>query len=85
MVGDGEVASYEHPRIHGVGNLNALRDGSRVLRTILVERYQARGRKAPATNAITSDSLYDVGPEFNSAEHYLLTYLSDSHIRDDER
>jgi glycosyltransferase involved in cell wall biosynthesis len=44
-----EVASYEHPRIHGVSNLNAVSDGRRVLRTILVERYcHARRRKAPA-------------------------------------
>jgi glycosyltransferase involved in cell wall biosynthesis len=44
-----EVASYEHPRIHGVSNLNAFRDGRRVLRTILVERYHySRRRKALA-------------------------------------
>ena len=33
-----EVPSYEHSRIHGVSNLNAFRDGRRVLRTILKER-----------------------------------------------
>jgi hypothetical protein len=44
-----EVASYEHPRIHGVSNLNAWTDGWRVLRTILVERfYYSRKRKLPA-------------------------------------
>ncbi|MDP9799645.1 glycosyltransferase involved in cell wall biosynthesis [Catenuloplanes nepalensis] len=32
-----EVASYEHERIHGVSNLNALTDGLRVLRTIMRE------------------------------------------------
>jgi glycosyltransferase involved in cell wall biosynthesis len=32
-----EVPSFEHPRIHGVSNLNAVRDGCRVLRTILAE------------------------------------------------
>jgi glycosyltransferase involved in cell wall biosynthesis len=36
-----EVPSYEHPRLHGVSNLNAFRDGRRVLRTILTERRQA--------------------------------------------
>jgi glycosyltransferase involved in cell wall biosynthesis len=42
-----EVASYEHSRIHGVSNLNAARDGWRVLRTILAERYYGgRRRKA---------------------------------------
>jgi glycosyltransferase involved in cell wall biosynthesis len=39
-----EVASYEHPRIHGVSNLNAVRDGTRVLRTILRERFRPRRR-----------------------------------------
>lgn len=33
-----EVPSFEHRRIHGVSNLNALRDGWRVLKTILRER-----------------------------------------------
>jgi len=33
-----EVPSFEHPRIHGVSNLNAFRDGLRVLRTIIYER-----------------------------------------------
>ncbi len=33
-----EVPSYEQERIHGLSNLNAWRDGTRVLRTILSER-----------------------------------------------
>ena len=33
-----EVPSFEHSRIHGISNLNAFRDGRRVLRTILSER-----------------------------------------------
>ena len=36
-----EVPSYEHPRLHGASNLNAVQDGIRVVRTILAER---RGR-----------------------------------------
>ena len=32
-----EVPSFEHERIHGESNLNAVRDGTRVLRTILRE------------------------------------------------
>ena len=50
-----EVGSYEHPRIHGVSNLNAFSDGWRVLRTILVERFYysnirgaSRGRASSA-------------------------------------
>ncbi len=34
-----EVPSVEHPRLHGVSNLHPLRDGLRVSRTILVERF----------------------------------------------
>jgi len=36
-----EVPSFEHRRIHGVSNLNAYRDGVRVLRTIVTERRPA--------------------------------------------
>ncbi len=39
-----EVPSFEHPRIHGVSNLDAFGDGLRVLTTILVERRRARRR-----------------------------------------
>jgi glycosyltransferase involved in cell wall biosynthesis len=46
-----EVASYEHPRIHGVSNLNAFSDGLRVLRTILAERYYSGKRKEPSQAA----------------------------------
>ena len=37
-----EVPSFEHPRIHGVSNLDAFSDGLRVLTTIVVERRRAR-------------------------------------------
>ena len=46
-----EVPSFEHSRIHGVSNLNAFRDGRRVLRTILYERQQVRGQTATAPTA----------------------------------
>jgi glycosyltransferase involved in cell wall biosynthesis len=36
-----EVPSYERDRIYGRSNLNALRDGGRVLRTIAIERMSA--------------------------------------------
>lgn len=38
-----EVPSFEHARIHGVSNLSAVRDGLRVLGTILSERRRSRG------------------------------------------
>jgi glycosyltransferase involved in cell wall biosynthesis len=37
-----EVPSFEHQRIHGVSNLNALRDGRRVLQIMLIERRRTR-------------------------------------------
>ena len=40
-----EVPSFEHRRIHGVSNLNAVRDGMRILRSILTERF--KGQPAP--------------------------------------
>ena len=51
-----EVPSYEHSRIHGVSNLNAARDGWRVLRTILAERYYS-GRRIAASKRATKDQV----------------------------
>jgi glycosyltransferase involved in cell wall biosynthesis len=42
-----EVPSFEHARIHGVSNLNAFRDGRRVLQTILTERDRTRNPSTP--------------------------------------
>jgi glycosyltransferase involved in cell wall biosynthesis len=39
-----EVPSFEHPRIHGVSNLDAFSDGLRVLATIAVEHRRALRR-----------------------------------------
>jgi glycosyltransferase involved in cell wall biosynthesis len=39
-----EVPSYEHERIHGQSNLNTWRDGFRVLRALVVERFNGKGR-----------------------------------------
>jgi glycosyltransferase involved in cell wall biosynthesis len=55
-----EVPSFEHPRIHGVSNLDAFSDGLRVLTTILVERRRARSRRrAPGvlTAAVSARGL----------------------------
>ena len=40
-----EVPSFELSRRHGVSNLNAPRDGLRVLRTIITEYRSARARR----------------------------------------
>ncbi|MBV9338238.1 MAG: hypothetical protein JO243_20310, partial [Solirubrobacterales bacterium] len=37
-----EIPSVEHERIHGVSKLHPIRDGLRVLRTILKERFARR-------------------------------------------
>jgi Glycosyl transferase family 2 len=44
-----EIPSFEHARIHGVSNLNACRDGLRVLRTILTERRHTSRPTASVT------------------------------------
>jgi glycosyltransferase involved in cell wall biosynthesis len=46
-----EVPSYESRRLHGVSNLNAWRDGMRVLRTILSERRALRRAARPSVLA----------------------------------
>lgn len=59
-----EVPSYEHERIHGVSNLNAYKDGMRVLRTILVERAYSRSRARQVTeNAPVPDRRAHRTPE----------------------
>lgn len=50
-----EVPSVESARIHGVSNLNAVTDGTRVLRTILQERRQLA--KAPVRVPVGSLAL----------------------------
>jgi len=43
-----EVPSFERPRLHGESNLNAVRDGLRVLRTIARERLRRTSTPKPA-------------------------------------
>jgi glycosyltransferase involved in cell wall biosynthesis len=43
-----EVPSFERPRLHGESNLNAVRDGLRVLRTIARERLRRTSDTKPA-------------------------------------
>jgi glycosyltransferase involved in cell wall biosynthesis len=51
-----EVPSYERPRMHGDSNLHAIRDGSRVLRTIVIERMSMVARPLPRiTHRVTSE------------------------------
>jgi hypothetical protein len=51
-----EVPSVEHLRIHGKSNLHPVRDGLRVLRTILREReHQRRSKRAAAIDVVGAD------------------------------
>jgi glycosyltransferase involved in cell wall biosynthesis len=50
-----EVPSFEESRIHGVSNLHAIRDGLRVLRTILGERFGG-GRPRPSLVLVPSEA-----------------------------
>ncbi len=45
----GEVPSFESPRLHGESNLRAWRDGPRVLRTLLSERFRTEPGLSRAT------------------------------------
>jgi glycosyltransferase involved in cell wall biosynthesis len=56
-----EVPSFEDLRIHGASNLNAVRDGLRVLRTIIKERF-ARGNRRVGAPALTG-ALRTESPE----------------------
>ncbi|WP_420750591.1 glycosyltransferase family 2 protein [Rhodococcus sp. O3] len=49
-----EVPSFEHDRIHGRSNLNAVRDGLRVLRTIGKEARAGRSSTPTATSPAVS-------------------------------
>ncbi|MBV9424223.1 MAG: glycosyltransferase family 2 protein [Solirubrobacterales bacterium] len=55
-----EVPSVEHERIHGVSKLHPVRDGLRVLRTILTERFARR--ETPAATTPTVRELDRKGP-----------------------
>ena len=66
-----EVPSFEHRRIHGVSNLNAFRDGRRVLRTILTERRRAQlpltGTPSPSVHSSETATQMMQEPPVSSA------------------
>jgi hypothetical protein len=51
-----EVPSFEHERIHGASKLRPVRDGLRVLRTIMRERLAGRG---PAVSVEASSAMQE--------------------------
>ena len=54
-----EVPSFEAPRVHGVGRLRTIPDGTRVLRTIFRERLN--GKTRVALNVGTQDVAEPAG------------------------
>jgi hypothetical protein len=54
-----EVPSYEASRLHGVSNLHALRDGWRVLKTIIIERFTALHRAEPGRQTPEIQEAWD--------------------------
>lgn len=56
----GEVASFESPRHYGDSNLNAMRDGLRVLRTLLTS-WIAASRLGPARDGVAIEGVYPAG------------------------
>jgi len=64
-----EVPSHEHERIYGLSNLNAWRDGRRVVKTILRERFsrlpEASGAWRPEFNEVAGHS-----PAFDAADGF---------------
>jgi hypothetical protein len=62
-----EVPSVEHLRIHGTSNLRPVRDGLRVLRTILREwERKPRSEPVPALDMVTEAEMVGVDG-FNGA------------------
>ena len=49
-----EIPSHERPRISGASNLNAFRDGWRVLNVIVRERFRRSPKRAPRSLAATA-------------------------------
>ena len=67
-----EVASYEHSRIHGVSNLNAVSDGWRVLRTILVERFHYSKKRSEYSKKRSERASVAALPDRQSARELAL-------------
>lgn len=74
-----EVPSYEHDRIHGESNLNAVRDGWRVLRTIVRERRASTGRARAAQRRVTAAAAHTVNQHEQHAAHLPHQHTVSSH------
>jgi glycosyltransferase involved in cell wall biosynthesis len=63
-----EVPSFEYERIHGESHLHAVRDGLRVARTILRERWGRADRHAPLPQSTQPLEVVLSGRDFATAE-----------------
>jgi len=57
-----EIPSYERPRLYGTSNLRAIRDGLRILKVILRERFGDRRRRAAALDPAPAESQWPLRP-----------------------
>jgi glycosyltransferase involved in cell wall biosynthesis len=51
-----EIPSFEENRIHGTSNLRTVRDGTRVLRTLLLERFRSTRTAEPSPAAVVPET-----------------------------
>jgi glycosyltransferase involved in cell wall biosynthesis len=58
-----EVPSFERERLHGQSNLRTFRDGARVLRTILAERFLRRSPPRDAPRPLLADRNLELAAE----------------------
>lgn len=68
-----EVPSFEEPRIHGESNLNTWRDGLRVLRALVVERFRPAIVAVPSPHTAGAPTEIDLAPPAPRVHHEPLT------------
>jgi glycosyltransferase involved in cell wall biosynthesis len=64
-----EVPSFEYERIHGQSNLNTWRDGMRVIRALVIERFNDKGKVGHSRSLRASVAAPPVSPQLVVPEH----------------
>jgi glycosyltransferase involved in cell wall biosynthesis len=64
-----EVPSFEYERIHGQSNLNTWRDGMRVIRALVIERFNDKGRVGHSRSLRAAVATQPVPPQLVVPEH----------------
>jgi glycosyltransferase involved in cell wall biosynthesis len=57
-----EIPSHEHSRVHGVSNLNVVRDGWRIAKVIAAERPSAQRRSPSSPERVAASSVPELVP-----------------------